>query len=147
MYACRHLGLVGHLKLPPKTCLTTGPRVSLFRFSLILFSFAKLVFSTEHYFPHISNVATRVCRSTDSWEWRDRPQITVTHLPTPPKCSTRVIMALINNLGIVYHQYCSSSIELIMFLLGKIQYTRPVMTLCNTTVLYVSLELTIFLQF
>jgi hypothetical protein len=31
------------------------------------------------------------------------------HSPTPPKCSTRAIMALINNLGIVYHQYCSSS--------------------------------------
>jgi len=31
------------------------------------------------------------------------------HLPTPPKCSTRATLALINNLGIVYHQYCSSS--------------------------------------
>jgi hypothetical protein len=31
------------------------------------------------------------------------------HSPTPPKCSTRAIVALINNLGIVYHQYCSSS--------------------------------------
>jgi hypothetical protein len=26
-----------------------------------------------------------------------------------PKCSTRAIIALINNLGILYHQYCSSS--------------------------------------
>jgi len=33
------------------------------------------------------------------------------HLPTPPKCSMRAIVALINNLGIVYHQYCSSSQE------------------------------------
>ena len=56
------------------------------------------------------NVAARVCRSPDSWPWTDHSQINLIHLPTPPKCSTRAIMALINNLGIVYHQYCSSSI-------------------------------------
>ena len=49
------------------------------------------------------------CRSPDSWSWTDQSQISLPHSPTPPKCSTRVIMALINNLGIVYHQYCSSS--------------------------------------
>jgi hypothetical protein len=55
------------------------------------------------------NVATRVCRSPDSWAWTDHSQISLPHLPTPPKCSTGAILALINNLGIVYHQYCSSS--------------------------------------
>ena len=49
------------------------------------------------------------CRSPDSWSWTDQSQISLLHSPTPPKCSTRVIMALINNLRIVYHQYCSSS--------------------------------------
>jgi hypothetical protein len=49
------------------------------------------------------------CRSPDSWPWTDHSQISLIHLPTPPKCSTRAIVALINNLGIVYHQYCSSS--------------------------------------
>jgi len=49
------------------------------------------------------------CRSPDSWLWTDHSQISLAHLPTPPICSTRAIMALINNLGIVYHQYCSSS--------------------------------------
>ncbi len=51
----------------------------------------------------------RICISPDSWLWTDHSQISLTHSPTPPKCSTRAIMALINNLGIVYHQYCSSS--------------------------------------
>jgi hypothetical protein len=60
-------------------------------------------------FPHIMNVAARVCRSPDSWPWTDHSQISLIHSPPPPKCSTRPIMALINNLGIVYHQYCSSS--------------------------------------
>jgi hypothetical protein len=60
-------------------------------------------------FPHIMNVAARVCRSPDSWPWTDHSQISLIHSPTPPKCSTRAIVALINNLGIVYHQYCSSS--------------------------------------
>jgi hypothetical protein len=55
------------------------------------------------------NVAARVCRSPDSWLWTDYSQISLMHSPTPPKCSTRAIMALINNLGIVYYQYCSSS--------------------------------------
>jgi hypothetical protein len=55
------------------------------------------------------NVAARVCRSPDSWAWTDQSQISLPHLPTPPKCSTRAHLALINNLGIVYHQYCSSS--------------------------------------
>jgi hypothetical protein len=55
------------------------------------------------------NVAARVCRSPDSWPWTDHAQISLIHSPTPPKCSTRAILALINNLGIVYHQYCSSS--------------------------------------
>ena len=55
------------------------------------------------------NVAARVCRSPDSWPWTDHAQISLIHSPTPPKCSTRALMALINNLGIVYHQYCSSS--------------------------------------
>ena len=59
------------------------------------------------------NVAARVCRSPDSWPWTDHAQISLIHSPTPPKCSTRVIMALINNLGIVYHQYCSSSATLL----------------------------------
>ena len=49
------------------------------------------------------------CRSPDSWLWTDHTQISLSHSPTPPKCSTRAIVALINNLGIVYHQYCSSS--------------------------------------
>ena len=50
------------------------------------------------------------CRPpSDTWSWTDHLQINLMHLPTPPKCSTRAIMALINNLGIVYHQYCSSS--------------------------------------
>ncbi len=44
-----------------------------------------------------------------SWPWSDHAQISLIHSPTPLKCSTRAIMALINNLGIVYHQYCSSS--------------------------------------
>jgi hypothetical protein len=48
------------------------------------------------------------CRSPDSWERTVRPQIWLTHLPTPPQCSTRAIIGLINNLGIVYHQYFSS---------------------------------------
>ena len=50
------------------------------------------------------------CRSPDSWPCTDHAQISLFHSPTPPKCSTRAIMALINNLGIVYHQYCSSSV-------------------------------------
>jgi hypothetical protein len=54
------------------------------------------------------NVAARVCRSPDSWPCTDHSQISLIHSPTPPKCSTRAIVALINNLGIVYHQYCSS---------------------------------------
>jgi hypothetical protein len=49
------------------------------------------------------------CRSPDSWIWTDHSQISLLHSPIPPKCSTRAIVALINNLGIVYHQYCSSS--------------------------------------
>jgi len=49
------------------------------------------------------------CRSPDSWTLTDHSQISLTQLPTPPKCSMRAIMALINNLVIVYHQYCSSS--------------------------------------
>jgi hypothetical protein len=49
------------------------------------------------------------CRSPDSREWTGRLQIWLAYLPTPPKCSTRAIIALKNNLGIVYHQYCSSS--------------------------------------
>ena len=49
------------------------------------------------------------CRSPDSWPCTDHAQISLFHSPTPPKCSTRAIVALINNLGIVYHQYCSSS--------------------------------------
>jgi hypothetical protein len=52
---------------------------------------------------------TSHCRSPDSWPWTDHSQISLIHSPTPPKCSSRAIMALINNLGIVYHQYCSSS--------------------------------------
>jgi len=48
------------------------------------------------------------CRSPDSWPWTDHALISLIHSPTPPKCSTRAIVALINNLGIVYHQYCSS---------------------------------------
>jgi len=63
----------------------------------------------EHYFRHIMNVTPRVCRYPDSWSWTDQSQISLMHSPTPPKCSTRAIVALINNLGIVYHQYCSSS--------------------------------------
>jgi len=53
------------------------------------------------------------CRSPDSWPCTDHAQISLIHLPTPPKCSTRAILALINNLGIVYHQYCSSSCQLL----------------------------------
>jgi hypothetical protein len=49
------------------------------------------------------------CRSPDSWPWSDHPQISLMHSPTPHKCSTRALMTLINNLGSVYHQYCSSS--------------------------------------
>ena len=66
-------------------------------------SFFKLRIISPHY-----ECCRRVCRSPDSWPWSDQPQISLTHSPTPPKCSTRAIMALINNLGIVYHQYCSS---------------------------------------
>ena len=51
----------------------------------------------------------RNCRSLVSWPWTDHFQISLIHSPTPPKCSMRAIVALINNLGIVYHQYCSSS--------------------------------------
>ncbi len=57
------------------------------------------------------NVAARVCRSPDSWAWTDHTQISLPHSLTPPKCSTRANLALINNLGIVYHQYCSSSMR------------------------------------
>jgi hypothetical protein len=57
------------------------------------------------------NVAARVCRSPDSLAWTDQSQISLPHSPTPPKCSTRAILALINNLGIAYHQYCSSSVN------------------------------------
>ncbi len=46
---------------------------------------------------------------TASWPGSDHGQISLIHSPTPLKCSTRALMALINNLGIVYHQYCSSS--------------------------------------
>ena len=49
------------------------------------------------------------CRSPVSWPWTDHAQISLIHSRTPPKCSMRAIVALINNLGIVYHQYCSSS--------------------------------------
>ncbi len=57
------------------------------------------------------NVAARVCRSPDSWPCTDHAQISLFHSPTSPKCSTRAILALINNLGIVCHQYCSSSVS------------------------------------
>ncbi len=46
---------------------------------------------------------------TAYWPGSDPGQISLIHTPTPLKCSTRALMALINNLGIVYHQYCSSS--------------------------------------
>jgi len=49
------------------------------------------------------------CRSPDSWPGTDHAQISLFHSPTPPKCSMGATLALINNLGIVYHQYCSSS--------------------------------------
>ncbi len=49
------------------------------------------------------------CRSPDSWAWTDQSQISLPHSPTPPKCSKRAILVLMNNLGIVYHQCCSSS--------------------------------------
>ncbi len=45
---------------------------------------------------------------TASWPGSDHGQIGLIHSPTPLKCSTRALMALINNLGIVYHQYCFS---------------------------------------
>ncbi len=63
------------------------------------------IFFTDHYFPHIVNVAARVCISPDSQEQIVRPQIWLTYSPTPPKCSTRAIIALINNLYIIYHQH------------------------------------------
>jgi len=49
------------------------------------------------------------CRSPEAWPWTDHAQISLIHSPTPPKCSTKAIVALINNQGIVYHQFCSSS--------------------------------------
>jgi hypothetical protein len=69
-----------------------------------------MCFSAEvekHYFPHIVIVAARVCKSPDSQEQIVRTQIWLTYFLTPPKCSTRAIIALINNLGIVCHQNCS----------------------------------------
>jgi hypothetical protein len=55
------------------SCTTIGSRVSPCGFSLFLF--AVFYFLTEYYFPHIVNDAARVCRSQDSWEQTDRPQI------------------------------------------------------------------------
>ncbi len=91
--SCWYLGTGWHLSHQP-LCLTTGPQVSLFRYSLFLFTFP---FSNWELFPHIMNVAARVCRSPDSWPWSDQPQISLTHSPTPPNCSSRASMALINN--------------------------------------------------
>ena len=52
------------------------------------------------------------CKSPDFQGPTDGPQLWVTYspTPTPTKCSTRAIMALVYSLGIVHHQYCSSSI-------------------------------------
>ncbi len=66
------------------------------------------------------NVAARVCRSPDSWAWTS--QISLPHSPTPPKCTTRAILALINNLGIVYHQFCSSSLLGIKFVVNVVVF-------------------------
>ncbi len=98
------------LKPIPWSLLPMSPRVFPCRFSLFLFSIISYVcLPVEHYFPYIVHVDARVCRSQDSWEWTDHPQIWLTYLLTLPKCSTRALLALINNLGILYHQYCSSS--------------------------------------
>jgi hypothetical protein len=37
------------------------------------------------------------------------PNLTCIYLPTPTKHRMRAIIVLINNLSIIYHQYCSSS--------------------------------------
>jgi hypothetical protein len=55
------------------------------------------------------NITNKVCGSSDSWVLTDHPQILVMYLQTPLKCSLRALKTLINNLSIVYHQYCSSS--------------------------------------
>jgi hypothetical protein len=97
------------LKPIPSSLLPMSPLVFPCRFSLFLFPCISYVcLSAEHHFPHIVHDAARVCISPDSRVRTGHPQIWLTYSPTPPKCSTRALLALINNLGIVYHQYCSS---------------------------------------
>jgi hypothetical protein len=104
------LMLVSGNRLAPKSTANLAKPMA-HRFPSSGFPFLFLLFLIYWaLFPHIMNVATRVCRSPDSWLWTDHSQISLPHSPTPPKCSTRAIMALINNLGIVYHQYCCSSV-------------------------------------
>ncbi len=67
-------------------------------------------------FPFVSIVIVDLSNLSSSF-------ISLTHSPTPPKCSTRAIMALINNLDIVYHQYCSSSY------LDYLRRSRPILLL------------------
>jgi hypothetical protein len=98
----------GNRLAPKSTAIFAKPLALWFLLQVFPFYFYFFL-STEHYFSHIMNVTARVCRSPYSWLWTDHSKISLTHLPTPPKCSVRAIMALINNLGIVYHQYCSSS--------------------------------------
>ncbi len=103
-HACWNLGttrpIVLVLLLPNRQ--PTGFPLQVFLFILLFPIYWPL-------FPHIMNVAARVCRSPDSRAWTDHTQVSLPHSPTPPECSTRANLALINNLGIVYHQYCSSS--------------------------------------
>jgi hypothetical protein len=64
------------LKPIPRSLLPMSPQVLPHRFSLFLFPYISYVcLQAEHYFPHIVNVAARVCRSPDSWVWADHPQI------------------------------------------------------------------------
>jgi hypothetical protein len=69
-------GLRWVLKPIPCALLPVSPRVFPCRFSFFLQPYISHVcLQAKHYFPHIVNVATRVCRSPDSWVWIDHPQI------------------------------------------------------------------------
>ena len=79
-----------------------------------------------HIKPSLAIKEGTCCRSPDFWAWTDHSQISLPHLPTPPKCNPRAILALINNLGIVYHQYCSSSyLDLSISAPIPAQFTAP----------------------
>jgi hypothetical protein len=71
------VGTEAHSPLSPNHELMGFPTQAFpYRISCFLFPYISHVcLQAEHYFPHIVNVAARVCRSPISWVWADHPQI------------------------------------------------------------------------